>query len=69
MRGGVGGGVGEIGHLQGDEVVDLLLAAGAEPLWMRAPRIHSFNTHGTGCTLSSAITAHLALGLSLPEAV
>ncbi len=57
------------GHLQGDTVSDLLLAAGAEPLWMRAPRIHSANSHGTGCTLSSAITSHLALGASLPEAV
>ena len=57
------------GHLPGDEVVDLLLAANAEPLWMHAPRIHSFNTHGTGCTLSSAIAAHLALGLILPDAV
>jgi hydroxymethylpyrimidine/phosphomethylpyrimidine kinase len=36
---------------------------------MEAPRIHSANTHGTGCTLSSAIAAHLALGKPLPEAV
>ncbi|APW46466.1 bifunctional hydroxymethylpyrimidine kinase/phosphomethylpyrimidine kinase [Rhodoferax antarcticus] len=57
------------GHLPGNEVVDLLLATDAEPLWMQAPRIHSFNTHGTGCTLSSAIAAHLALGLTLAEAV
>ncbi len=57
------------GHLQGDTVSDLLLAAGAEPLWMRAPRIASANTHGTGCTLSSAIASHLALGAALPEAV
>jgi len=57
------------GHLPGDEVVDLLLATDAEPLWMQAPRIQSANTHGTGCTLSSAIAAHLALGLTLAEAV
>jgi hydroxymethylpyrimidine/phosphomethylpyrimidine kinase len=57
------------GHLPGDTVLDLLLLADAEPLWMEAPRIHSANTHGTGCTLSSAIAAHLALGLRLPEAV
>lgn len=57
------------GHLPGDDVVDLLLTPDAEPLWMQAPRIHSTNTHGTGCTLSSAIAAHLALGLNLPEAV
>jgi hydroxymethylpyrimidine/phosphomethylpyrimidine kinase len=36
---------------------------------MRAPRIHTPNTHGTGCTLSSAIAAHLGLGATLPEAV
>lgn len=57
------------GHLPGHDVVDLLLAADAEPLWMHAPRIDTANTHGTGCTLSSAIAAHLALGLPLVEAV
>ena len=57
------------GHLAGAVVVDLLLVPAAEPLWMKAPRIDSANTHGTGCTLSSAVAAHLALGLSLPEAV
>jgi hydroxymethylpyrimidine/phosphomethylpyrimidine kinase len=36
---------------------------------MRAPRIATANTHGTGCTLSSAIAAHLALGLPLIDAV
>jgi hydroxymethylpyrimidine/phosphomethylpyrimidine kinase len=57
------------GHLPGAEVIDLLLTPSAEPLWMHAPRIHSPNTHGTGCTLSSAIAAHLALGSTLVEAV
>jgi hydroxymethylpyrimidine/phosphomethylpyrimidine kinase len=57
------------GHLAGDVVMDLLLEAGSEPLWMQAPRIATANTHGTGCTLSSAIAAHLALGAALPEAV
>ena len=57
------------GHLAGDTVVDLLLQTSGEPLWMQAPRIASGNTHGTGCTLSSAIAAHLALGANLPEAV
>ncbi|MEO5659844.1 MAG: bifunctional hydroxymethylpyrimidine kinase/phosphomethylpyrimidine kinase, partial [Polaromonas sp.] len=37
--------------------------------WMRAPRIATRNTHGTGCTLSSAIAAHLALGAGLLESV
>ena len=57
------------GHLAGGTVSDLLLQADAAPLWLRGPRIPSANTHGTGCTLSSAIAAHLAQGLALPEAV
>jgi hydroxymethylpyrimidine/phosphomethylpyrimidine kinase len=57
------------GHLQGDTVSDLLLARGGDPLWMHGPRIPSANTHGTGCTLSSAIASHLALGADLPTAV
>ena len=57
------------GHLAGDVVSDLLVDASGALHWMRAPRIHTANTHGTGCTLSSAIAAHLALGCSLQEAV
>lgn len=57
------------GHLKGEQVSDLLLLPNGVPTWMRAPRIHSANTHGTGCTLSSAIAAHLALGADLLEAV
>ena len=57
------------GHLAGDVVSDLLQVAGAAPYWMRAPRIATANTHGTGCTLSSAIAAYLALGHSLIDAV
>ena len=57
------------GHLQGNEVVDVLLRPGAAPLRLASPRIASKNVHGTGCTLSSAIAAHLALGLELGEAV
>jgi hydroxymethylpyrimidine/phosphomethylpyrimidine kinase len=57
------------GHLAGDVVSDLLLEQNDQPHWMRAPRIQTANTHGTGCTLSSAIAAYLALGQSLPEAV
>ena len=57
------------GHLAGDVVSDLLWIQNAGPHWMRAPRIHTANTHGTGCTLSSAIAAHLALGMGLLEAV
>lgn len=57
------------GHLEGDTVSDLLLAKDAPALWLRGPRIASPNTHGTGCTLSSAIASHLALGATLAEAV
>jgi hydroxymethylpyrimidine/phosphomethylpyrimidine kinase len=57
------------GHLAGDTVSDLLLVRDAPPLWMRAPRIATPNTHGTGCTLSSAIASFLALDCALPDAV
>ena len=57
------------GHLQGDTVSDLFLSREGQTQWLRAPRIHSHNTHGTGCTLSSAIASHLALGHSLTEAI
>jgi hydroxymethylpyrimidine/phosphomethylpyrimidine kinase len=57
------------GHLPGETVGDLLLTQAAQAHWMRAPRIATPNTHGTGCTLSSAIASQLALGLPLEEAV
>jgi hydroxymethylpyrimidine/phosphomethylpyrimidine kinase len=57
------------GHLQGDLVADLLAHASGERTWMRDSRIQTPNTHGTGCTLSSAIAAFLALGLDLRESV
>ncbi|MEM7695889.1 MAG: bifunctional hydroxymethylpyrimidine kinase/phosphomethylpyrimidine kinase [Pseudomonadota bacterium] len=55
------------GHLAGDSV-DLLLHEGRAETFP-APRIETKNTHGTGCTLSSAIAAHLAKGASLKDAV
>ena len=57
------------GHLRGDTVTDLLLVRGAEPVWMRAPRIATPNTHGTGCTLSSAIATFLGQGVPLEQAI
>lgn len=57
------------GHLPGPEVVDLLLQPGQPIVRMAAPRIASRNTHGTGCTLSSAIACHLAQGCDLAQAV
>ena len=56
------------GHLQGAVVVDLLVTKTGEKVWMEGDRIDSPNTHGTGCTLSSAMAAHLALGATLTEA-
>lgn len=57
------------GHLEGDTVSDLFFVPDQAPLWLRATRIATPNTHGTGCTLSSAIAAYLALGEPLPQAV
>ncbi len=57
------------GHLPGNEVVDVLLQAGQPAQRLASSRIESRNVHGTGCTLSSAIAAYLALGLALPQAV
>jgi hydroxymethylpyrimidine/phosphomethylpyrimidine kinase len=57
------------GHLPGDEVVDVLVQPGQPCLRLASARIPSGNVHGTGCTLSSAIAAHLALGMNLAQAV
>jgi hydroxymethylpyrimidine/phosphomethylpyrimidine kinase len=57
------------GHLQGNDVVDVFLQPGHATHRMATQRIASRNVHGTGCTLSSAIAAYLALGLDLPLAV
>ncbi|MFV0437815.1 MAG: bifunctional hydroxymethylpyrimidine kinase/phosphomethylpyrimidine kinase [Desulfopila sp.] len=58
------------GHLSGDEVRDVLLTAAddAEQVYSN-PRVVSKNTHGTGCTLSSAIAACWGRGLTLTAAV
>ena len=50
-------------------VVDLLVQPGQPSLRLASQRIASRNVHGTGCTLSSAIAAHLAQGLALDAAV
>jgi hydroxymethylpyrimidine/phosphomethylpyrimidine kinase len=55
------------GHLEGD-AVDVLFD-GKEFSHIRAERIPARDCHGTGCVLSAAITAHLALGRSVKEAV
>ena len=59
-------------HLPGEHILDIFAAQGDDAnrwLRMEGARIASRNIHGSGCTLSSAIAAHLALGLSLPQAV
>jgi hydroxymethylpyrimidine/phosphomethylpyrimidine kinase len=56
------------GHLDRDEAVDLLVTAEGVDRFA-GPRIASPNTHGTGCTLSSAIAAFVVLGAPLREAV
>ncbi|MDT8368120.1 MAG: bifunctional hydroxymethylpyrimidine kinase/phosphomethylpyrimidine kinase [Longimicrobiales bacterium] len=56
------------GHLDADTLVDLLWEAGRVRRWER-PRMRTRSTHGTGCTLSSAIAAGLARGTSLEDAV
>lgn len=55
------------GHLEGN-ALDILLYKG-KFYYMESPRIDNPNTHGTGCTLSSAIACGLAEGKSVPEAV
>jgi hydroxymethylpyrimidine/phosphomethylpyrimidine kinase len=57
------------GHGRGDISSDLLLLAGGARQRFNAPRYETRNTHGTGCTLSSAIASGLAKGLDLPTAV
>lgn len=56
------------GHLSGDDAVDLLFLDD-RPTVLSAERVDSPHTHGTGCTYSAAITAKLAQGLPLLEAV
>lgn len=56
------------GHLPGPESVDWM-CTGSGITELRAARIDSVHTHGTGCTLASAIAANLALGLDEPAAI
>jgi hydroxymethylpyrimidine/phosphomethylpyrimidine kinase len=61
IKGGALGGDASIDHIY-DASTDLDLA-------LRAPRVQTRSTHGTGCTFSAAITARLALGDTLPDAL
>jgi hydroxymethylpyrimidine/phosphomethylpyrimidine kinase len=58
------------GHLVNDELIDIFYNRESDELVeLSALRVDTRNTHGTGCTLSSALAAQLAKGLSLTEAV
>ncbi|MFF2569252.1 bifunctional hydroxymethylpyrimidine kinase/phosphomethylpyrimidine kinase [Streptomyces sp. NPDC058084] len=57
------------GHLPSAETAVDLLTDGARELWLRAPRHDNRHTHGTGCTLASAVASGLAKGLPVPAAV
>ena len=56
------------GHLSGRSVVDVLVSEEGANI-MSGPRLHTRHTHGTGCTLASAVAANMALGLDMDEAV
>jgi len=56
------------GHLDGDMVHDVLATRAGFEEWT-SPRVHTPHTHGTGCTLASAIAAGLAQGMAVSPAV
>jgi len=56
------------GHLDADEIVDLYEGPEGRHEW-RSPRIATRHTHGTGCTLASAIATGLAQGMTMIEAI
>lgn len=57
------------GHLKGEQVFDVLAQRDGSSEVFASPYIQSSNVHGTGCTLSAAIAAYLALRTSLHEAI
>ncbi|HEX8238358.1 MAG TPA: bifunctional hydroxymethylpyrimidine kinase/phosphomethylpyrimidine kinase [Allosphingosinicella sp.] len=57
------------GHLAGERLTDVLIAPGGEAWRWQDERIDSPHTHGTGCTLASAVATGLAAGLPLRQAV
>ena len=56
------------GHLPGNGIIDVLVGEFGHHEY-RHPRIETKHTHGTGCTLASAIAAGIAQGLQLPKAI
>ncbi len=57
------------GHLDGDTVTDLLATEEAGTVEFSRPRLPTRHTHGTGCTLATAVACGLAAGMKLPDAV
>ena len=57
------------GHASGDVIIDRLFVGGIETAHWTDPRIASTSTHGTGCTLASAIATELSRGLPLADAI
>jgi hydroxymethylpyrimidine/phosphomethylpyrimidine kinase len=57
------------GHAEGDELIDVLAWPEGRTLILKARRAPGVDTHGSGCTLSAAITAQIALGKGLAESV
>jgi hydroxymethylpyrimidine/phosphomethylpyrimidine kinase len=66
---GVGAALVTGGHLDGDAAADVLVRVDHEPEWFATARLAALGTHGSGCVLSAAVAAGLALGDALPEAV
>jgi hydroxymethylpyrimidine/phosphomethylpyrimidine kinase len=68
LKAGAGAALIKGGHLEGSELADILVTPEGV-IHFRRPRIETTSTHGTGCTLSAAVTAGLALGRDLEIAV
>jgi hydroxymethylpyrimidine/phosphomethylpyrimidine kinase len=57
------------GHLEGPDLFDIYLDSNGDERVFSNPKINTINTHGTGCTLSSAIASFIALGHNLPVSI
>ena len=57
------------GHMEGDKVTDMVFEGGKEVARFESERLDTTNTHGTGCTMASAIATGIAQGLAIVDAV
>lgn len=57
------------GHAIGKQAIDIVFSVHEAPYRLLTPRYETAHTHGTGCTFSAAITAHLAQGMSVKTAI